>query len=63
MNNGVAMFLKTEPVKTSTVLLQDEPQGCWYIEAETNDNTIYINVYVPQGQILVLKNMSTNSSS
>ena len=71
MNNGVAMFLKTEPIKTSTVLLQDEPQDCRYIEAEMNDNTVYINVYIPQGQKfgsekyknLVLKNMSTNSSS
>jgi hypothetical protein len=40
MNNGVAMFLKTEPIKTSTVLLQDEPQDCRYIEAEMNDNTV-----------------------
>ena len=63
MNNGVAMFLKMEPIKTSTVLLRDEPQDCRYIEAEMNDNTVYINVYIPQGQKLVLKNMSTNSSS
>jgi len=50
MNNVVAMFLKAEPIKTSTILLQDEPQDCRYIEAEMNDNTVYINFYIPQGQ-------------
>ena len=50
MNNGVAMFLKTEPIRISTILLHDDQQDCRYIEVEMSDNTVYINVYVPQGQ-------------
>ena len=50
MNNGVAMFLKTEPIRISTILLHDDQQDCRYIEVEMSDNTVYINVYVPQEQ-------------